>query len=57
MEILSDKYKSDVKREDPFLVAIHAVRGFVRRLAGFFTVTKEERLKAGIFFNGEGRDG
>jgi hypothetical protein len=33
------------------------VPGLVRWLSGFFSLTEEERLQAGIYVGGEGRDG
>jgi hypothetical protein len=56
MDISTDKYKTDDYRPVPFLAILQAVRGIVRRLTGFFFLTEEERLKAGIFWGGEGRD-
>ena len=35
---------------------MQTVKGFFRRLAGFFTLTEEERLQAGIQVGGQGRD-
>ncbi len=48
--------KSDGKRSGPFLAVLRTVQGFIRRLIGFFTLTEEERLKAGIYRGGGGRD-
>jgi hypothetical protein len=56
MEISSDKNQSDGSRADPFFTLSQTVRGFVKRLIGIFTLTEEERLKAGIYLGGEGRD-
>jgi hypothetical protein len=56
MDISTDKYKSDGNRASSFLAVSQAIRGIVRRLIGFFTLTEEERLKAGISVGGEGRD-
>ena len=57
MDSPADKYASDDNhRSDPFLAIAQTMREFVSRLVGFFTVTEEERLKAGIYFRGEGHD-
>lgn len=57
MGILADKYKSYINRPGPFSAALHIVKGFIRRLVGFFILTEEERLKAGIYKSGQDRDG
>jgi hypothetical protein len=56
MEISADKYKSDGNQSNPFFGVMRTIQGFVRRLIGFFTLTEEERLKAGVFRGGGGRD-
>ena len=56
MEISGDQDQSDAKRADPLFALSQTVRGFVRRMIGIFTLTEEERLKAGIFLGGEGRE-
>jgi hypothetical protein len=57
MDISADNYESDGNnRASPFLAISQTVRGLVRRLIGFFTLTGEERSKAGIYLGGEGRD-
>jgi hypothetical protein len=56
MDISSDKYKSYGNPSNPFFAILQAVQGLVRRLIGLFTLTEEERLKAGIYLGGEGRD-
>ncbi len=57
MDILADKYESDgTRRPGPFLAGLQTVRGVVRWLIEFFTLTEEDRLKAGIYLGGEGRD-
>ena len=55
--IESDKYISNVNQPGPFSTVLHTVLGIVRRLIGFFTLTEEDRLTAGIHVGGEGRDG
>jgi hypothetical protein len=57
MDISADKYKSDVSRPGPFSAVLHTVLAIVRRLTGFFELAEEDRLKAGIYVGGEGRDG
>ena len=56
MEISGDQNQSDGNRADPFFAISQTVRGFVRRLIGIFTLTEEDRSKAGIYLGGEGRD-
>ena len=57
MDNLSDKYISNVNRPGPFSAVLHSVLGIARWLIGFFALTEEDRLKAGIYVGGEGRDG
>jgi len=56
MDISADKYESDGIRPGPFLAGLQTVRGIIGWLTGFFTLTEEDRLKAGIYLGGEGRD-
>ena len=56
MDISTDKYKSDSKRPGLFLAVLHTLGGIVQGLIGFFTLTEEERLEAGIFVGSEWRD-
>ena len=56
MDISADKYESEDTRPAPFLAVLQTVRGFVRWLTGFFTLTEEDRSRAGVYFGGEGRD-
>jgi hypothetical protein len=56
MEISGDKYQSEGNHSGFFLTVLRTVQGFARRLTGIFTLTEEERSKAGIFRGGEGRD-
>jgi hypothetical protein len=56
MGILADKYKSDVNRSGTFSTVLHTIPSMVRWLVGFFTLTEAERLQAGIYLGGEGRD-
>jgi len=56
MDIPVDKSKSGSKRPGPILAVMQAITGMVRWLVGFFTLTEENRLKAGIYVGGEGRD-
>jgi len=57
MDIRSDQYISDGDRLGVLSVVWQTVLGIARRLAGFFVLTEEDRLKAGIYVGGEGRDG
>jgi hypothetical protein len=56
MDILADKYKSNKNQSGFFSAVLHTVRGFVRRLVGFFALTEEDRLKAGIYNGSKGPD-
>ena len=56
MDISADKYQSDGHQSNPFLAVLQAVQGFLSRLTGIFTLTEEERLEAGIYLGGEGRE-
>ena len=56
MEFSVDNNQSDGNRSGSFLAVLRIVQVFARRLIGFFTLTEEDRLKAGIYRGGEGRD-
>ncbi len=56
MDILVDKSKSDGNRAGPFSVLLHTLVGIVRLPIRFFALTEADRVKAGIFAGGEGRD-
>ena len=55
--IESDKYISNVNQPGPSSAVLHTVLGIVKWLIGFFTLTEEDRLTAGIHVGGQGRDG
>ncbi len=55
--IESDKYISNVNQLGPFSAVLRTVLGIVRWLFGFFKLTEEDRLTAGIHVGGEGCDG
>jgi hypothetical protein len=57
MDISADKYKSDGNQPGPFLAVLQTIRGFIGWLTGFFTLTEEERLEAGVFVDHKWRDG
>ena len=56
MDISADKSKSDSKRSRPFLAVLQTIRGFIGGLIGFFTLTEEERLEAGVIVSKQWRD-
>jgi hypothetical protein len=56
MDISADKNKSGVNRLGPLSAILHTGLGIIRWLIGFVTLTEEDRLKAGIYLGGEGRD-
>jgi hypothetical protein len=55
MDIPSDDYKPNSGNR-PFLTVLRTVSGLFRRLIGIFTLTEDDRSKAGIYLGGEGRD-
>lgn len=57
MDISADQSKSDSKRSRPFLTVLQTIRGFIGGLIGFFTLTEEERLEAGVVIGNQRRGG
>lgn len=56
MDISADKYNPDGNQSNPLLAVLRTVQGLFSRLTGIFTLTEEERLKAGIYTGGQGRE-
>jgi hypothetical protein len=56
MDILSNKYLSTVFRPVPISSIVQTMRVRVDKLIGFFTLSEEDKLTAGIDVTGEGRD-
>jgi hypothetical protein len=56
MDISADKSKSDSKWSRPFIAVLQTIRGFIAGLIGFFTLTEEERLEAGVVMDNLRRD-
>jgi hypothetical protein len=56
MDISADKSKPDSKRSWSFLAVLQTIRGFTEGLIGFFTLTEEERLEAGVIIGNQRRD-
>ena len=56
MEILDEKSKLKVKFPDLISSDKHLESNFTRPLIGFFSLTKEERFRAGIYISNEGRE-
>jgi hypothetical protein len=56
MDISNDKNKSNINRPGPFSALLQTVPVAFKRLIRFFTLTEEDRLKAGVNIRGEGRD-
>ena len=56
MEILDGKFKLNSDRSDFLFTEVSSSLDPVERLFGFFSLTKEERLRAGIFVGIEGRE-
>jgi hypothetical protein len=48
MNISTNKDKLGVNRQNPSSAVIHNMLGIIRWLIGFFALTEEDRLKAGI---------
>jgi len=57
MDVSADKYKLDGNRLGPFSAVLITLLGIVRWPIRFFKLTEADRLKAGIYVGGEGRDG
>jgi hypothetical protein len=53
IDILPDK---SINRPDPLLAIWNTVQDIARWPVKFFTLTEEDRLKAGIYTNGEEQD-
>jgi uncharacterized membrane protein (UPF0136 family) len=49
MDISADKSKSDVNRSEPFFAVLQTIGWLI----GFFTLTEEERLEAGVFIGNQ----
>jgi hypothetical protein len=56
MDRLSEKFKLDIDRQNPFSGVMMFARGILSWLIGFFTLTPEDRMKAGIDIEEEGLD-
>jgi hypothetical protein len=57
MDISTAPYKSMGNQSGPFrFVLYRTMLGIFRRLVGIFTLSEEDRLQAGIYIGGEGRD-
>jgi hypothetical protein len=55
MDISVEQNKPDVSRPSPLPAVLQAVKDVTRRLIGFFVLSKEEQLQAGIDFRGKER--
>jgi hypothetical protein len=56
MEILADVFKSKKYRPDSLSEESLSGQDIVGRLIKFISLTKEDRIKAGIYVGSEGRD-
>jgi hypothetical protein len=56
MDISTEKNKANTNRASPFSAILQTIPVAFRRLVRFFTLTDEDRLKAGVNVRGEGRD-
>lgn len=57
MNILFVKYKMNGKRSGDSSIILKTVLNIARWLAGFFALSEEDRVKAGIYKGGVGRSG
>jgi hypothetical protein len=55
MDISVEESKPDVNRPGPISTILQAVKETGKRLIGFFALTNEELVQAGIDFRGEER--
>ena len=56
MGITVERNNSTGSRAGPFLAAVRTIQAVVTRLTGFFVLTEADKLKAGIYIRGVGRD-
>ena len=56
MDVTSYEYKPETNRRGPLSVLYHTLQGMFIRLIAFFTLTEEDRLQAGVYVRGKGRD-
>jgi len=57
MDISINEYRSDANRMESFYFWIKIVTGIAGRLVGFFYLTEEDRVKAGIYVSDDDHDG
>lgn len=57
MDFSVEKYKPYINRLGHIMAIFPKALGIARRLIEFFKLTDEERLMAGIYRGGEGREG
>jgi hypothetical protein len=55
MDILSNKYLTNVFKPVPVSVVIHNVQTGLNKMVGFFSLSDEDKMTAGIDVDGEGR--
>jgi hypothetical protein len=55
MDIPAEKPKTEMNRAGVFSAFAQKIRSIGEQFFGFFILSEEERLKAGIDLNGEGR--
>lgn len=56
MDISTDQYKPEDSPSGPFSAVSQVINSLFKWLTGFFTLSDEDRSKAGIYRGGEGRD-
>ena len=57
MDTPSDNYKSNPDTQSgPLQAFLGTIESLIRPVIGLFTLTDEERARAGIYLGGEGRD-
>jgi len=56
MDSITDNHLSNINRPGLFSAVLLTVQGIVRSLVGFFKLTEQDQLKAGIHLSGKGHD-
>jgi len=56
MSVSAGKYNSETNHPGSFSTALRKAQGIIRWLVDFFSLTETDRLQAGIYLGGEGRD-
>lgn len=57
MDVSTENFETMKTRPASFLVVVQTARNMYKKLVDFFTFTKEDLEKAGVYFNEEDRNG